>query len=188
MSVVSHGVSVEEEVTAVFFVVEVEGEVAHHAVQVVAFADDVISEVGFGIKLALVSLVEGIDVVVAPQGEIIVKGFLVGIAEVGIFNDFVEDLFTHAALAVELAGEILVVLEHQFRIIFVCMQLAADVNELIVVAELRKVKPKTVKRPAVVLMIASAVNRRVTVVHVGTVVPFDFVEGEHLLHFLYLYL
>lgn len=144
MSVIAHVVIAHEQIACVFFVIEVERKITHHAVQIVALADDVIGEIRFRVKLALVGFVEAVNVEVMAKIDVIIKGFFVIFVEGGIFNDFVESVLIHAALAVKASGKILEVLEHQFRILLISVKLAADIQELVVVIKLGDVKPKSV--------------------------------------------
>ena len=82
--------------------------------------------------------------------------------------DFVELVFAHA-LVVVVAGEVLVVLEHQFGVCLVGVECVAVVTELVVVGEGGQVNPLTRKIAVVVLAVCSAVNGGIAVAIIGFV-------------------
>lgn len=79
------------------FVVEVAGEVAHLAVEIVALADDVPGEVFFAVPLAAVGFLEVVEFVV--ELHVVIDGLLtVLVAHILVFEDKVE-----VVVAVEVA-------------------------------------------------------------------------------------
>lgn len=129
--VCAHRVVVHEQVASEGFVVEVAGEVAHLAFEIVAFVDDVPGEVFFAVPLAAVGFLEVVEFVVELQ--VVVYGFLtVLVAHIRVFEDIVEVVLRHEALVVPLPGESLVVLCHQLRVFLVGVDRLAEVDKIVV--------------------------------------------------------
>ena len=125
------------------FVVEVAGEVAHLAFEIVALADDVPGEVFFAVPLSAVgflasqALRDDLEVVeYVVELHVVIDGLLTVLAaHIRVFEDMCEVVLLHEALVVPLAGEALVVLGHQLRVFLVGVDRLAEFDEVVVAVE-----------------------------------------------------
>ena len=131
-----------EQVACESGVVEVVGEAAHLAFDVVTFGNYLFSVFFLGSVLTAVLILE-----VVKRVEFIhecVDGFSgVFVAKLAVSLDVVKRFFTEARFAVELARERVVILEHQLAAVSVLVGVdsVAEVDELIVVVKGREVNP-----------------------------------------------
>ena len=116
-------------------------------------------EVFFAVPVAAVGFLEAVEFVVKLH--VVVHGILaVLVAHIRVFEDMVEVVLRHEALVVPLAGESLVVLEHQLRVVLVGVNRLAEVDELVVVVEAAEVYPQAAERAVVVLAVSTAIDGR----------------------------
>lgn len=139
----AHRVVVHKQLASEGFVVEVAGEVAHRPFEVVAFLDDVASEVFFAVPLAAVwflasqALRDDLEVVeFVVELHVVIDGLLtVLVAHIRVFEDMCEVVLRHEALVIPLAGKSLVVLCHQLRVFLVGVDCLAEFDEVVVAVE-----------------------------------------------------
>lgn len=162
MIVSTHVVIVIEKLIGVGLVIKEPSQMAHGALDVIELIGYVLSELLFRIPLSDVHSLESVDVELMSAFQIIIESLLRIAVQFGISLDFVECIFTHAALAVQLTREALIILEHQLGIIFILMQLAAHIDELIVAIELREIEPCPENATAIILVVRTAVDRGIT--------------------------
>lgn len=102
---IAEGVVRHEQIPCIAFVIEVKGEITHHAVQIVALTDDIIGKSFLRIKFS--------HVVILGVGErIITCAFVVSIVNLAlifrqltVFYNLVECIFPWAALAIPCFGK-----------------------------------------------------------------------------------
>ncbi len=134
----------------------------HHLFEVVTAIHDVMSKVLFAVPLAHVSVVEVVERIEKLK-EVLDSLLAVLLAHFVVAGDFIESFSAHTALAVEMSGESLEVLKHQFGVVLVGMYSEAEVDKLVVVVEGREVHPQAAERAAVILGVGTAVDGRFTV-------------------------
>ena len=102
------------------------------------------------------------------------------VAHLRVFEDIVEVVLRHKAHVVPLAGESLVVLEHQLRVVLVGVNRLAEVDELVVVVEAAEVYPQATERAVVVLAVSTAIDGGFAVAGALVVVDgiFEFGDSE----------
>ena len=145
--------------------------------EIAAFLAKVLGEIFRAVPFALVPFIEIFERALIPIGEVCLVSLAALFAHIGILFDFVERFFAHAALAVPLFGEVLVILEHEFRLGFVCVQAVAERDKIAVVVKGAQIHPHAVKAAVVVLCIRAAINGGVLAFVVVRVLA-DFVSCQ----------
>ena len=166
---VIHIVVVHEQFAAIGGIVEIVCEIAHHAVEVVALVNDMPGKGFLVLPLAAVAVLEVVEALATPLHESVHGLLVVDFRQPDIFGDFIPCFLPHAAFAVPLTGEFLVVLEHQLWVVFVGVASLAEVDEVLVAVEGGEVNPQAGEVAAVVFGVCSAVERRIFVAVVGLV-------------------
>ena len=136
-------------------------------------------EVFFAVPVTAVGFLEAVEFVVKLH--VVVHGILIVlVAQLAVFLDVVEVVLVESALAVPLAGESLVVLEHQLRVFLVGVNRLAEVDELVVVVEAAEVYPQATERAVVVLAVSTAIDGGFAVAGALVVVDgiFEFGDSE----------
>jgi len=91
-------------------------EPLRQVLKVAALLAKVLGEIFGAIVFALVALLEIFERALIPIAQICLVSLAAFLAKGGIFFDFIERAFAHAALAIPLLGVVLVILEHEFRL------------------------------------------------------------------------
>ena len=109
-----------------------------------------------------------------PIAQISLVSLAAFLAKGGIFFDFIERTFVHAAFRIPLFEEVLVILEHEFRILLIRMQAVAKLDLLVVRFKGGQINPHAVETAVVVLGIRATIDCRIAVLIVCSVLA-DFV-------------
>lgn len=149
-------------------------EPLRQVLKVAALLAKVLGEIFGAIVFALVALLEIFERALIPIAEVCLVSLAAFLAKGGIFFDFVERAFAHAALAIPLFGVMLIILEHEFRLGFVSVQAVAKLNKIVVVLKGGQINPHAVETAVVVLGIGATINCRIAVLIVCSVFA-DFV-------------
>ena len=142
--------------------------------EIAAFLANVLGEIFGAIVLALVALLEIFERALIPIAEVCLVSLAPFLAKGGIFFDFIERAFAHAAFTTPLFGEVLVILEHEFRLGFVSVQAVAKLDLLAVGFKGGQINPHAVETAVVVLGIGATMDCRIAVLIVCSVFA-DFV-------------
>ena len=142
--------------------------------EIAAFLANVLGEIFGAIVLALVALLEIFERAFIPIAQISLVSLAAFLAKGGIFFDFIERAFAHAAFTIPLFGEVLVILEHEFRLDFVSVQAVAKLHEIVVGFKGGQINPHAVETAVVVLGIGATIDCRIAVLIVCSVFA-DFV-------------
>ena len=149
-------------------------EPLRQVLEIAAFLAKVLGKIFCAIVLALVAFLEIFERALIPIGKIRFICFALFLAQLGISFDFIERAFAHAAFTIPLFGEVLVILEHEFRILLIRMQAVAKLDLLAVRFKGGQINPHSIKTAAVVLGIRAKINCRIAVLIVCSVCA-DFV-------------
>ena len=113
--------------------------------EVAAFLAKVLGEIFGAIVFAFVALLEIFERALIPIAQISLVSLAAFLAQGGIFFDFIERAFAHAAFTIPLFGEVLVILEHEFRILLIRMQAVAKLDLLAVGFKGGQINPHSIK-------------------------------------------
>ena len=139
VTIVTHEVIRHKQLTSECLIIEETCHITHHLFEIIALLDDMVSEILLRIPLADIGFMELFHIVIIVLKEII-ESLLVIIRQLAVFENLIECFLTHAALAVKLARETLIILKHQLWIFLICVKLTAHINELIIIIELNNGK------------------------------------------------
>ena len=84
--------------------------------EIAAFLAKVLGEIFGAIVFALVAFLKIFERALIPIAEVCLVSLAPFLAKGGIFFDFIERAFAHAAFTIPLFGEVLIILEHEFRL------------------------------------------------------------------------
>ena len=101
-------------------------EPLRQVLEVAALLAKVLGEIFGAVVFALVALLEIFERALIPIAQISLVSLAAFLAKGGIFFDFIERAFAHAAFTIPLFGVMLVILEHEFRLGFVSVQAVAS--------------------------------------------------------------
>ena len=107
-------------------------EPLRQVLKVAALLAKVLGEIFGAIVFALVALLEIFERALIPIAQISLVSLAAFLAKGGIFFDFIERAFAHAAFTIPLRREVLVILEHELRLGFVSVQAVAKLYEIAV--------------------------------------------------------
>ena len=91
-------------------------EPLREVLEIATFLAQVLGEIFGAIVFALVALLEIFERALIPRAEVRLVSLAPFLAKGGILFDFIERAFAHAALTIPLRREVLVILEHEFRL------------------------------------------------------------------------
>lgn len=148
-------------------------EPLRQVLEVAAVLAKVLGEIFRAIVFALVALLEIFERALIPIAQISLAPFL---AQGGIFFDFVERTFAHAAFTIPFFGVVFKILVHEFQLYLIRMQAVAKLHEIVVVLKGGQINPHAVKAAVVVLCIRDTIDCRIAVLIVCSVFA-DFVLG-----------
>ena len=113
--------------------------------EIAAFLAKVLGEIFGAIVFALVALLEIFECALIPIAEVCLVSLAPFLAQLGISFDFIERAFAHAAFTIPLFGEVLVILEHEFRILLIHMLAVAKLDLLAVGFKGGQINPHSIK-------------------------------------------
>ena len=149
-------------------------EPLREVLEIAALLAKVLGKIFGAIVFALVALLEIFERALIPIAEVCLVSLAPFLAKGGIFFDFIERAFAHAAFTIPLFGEVLVILEHEFRLDFVSVQAVAKLHKIVVVLKGGQINPHSIKTAVVVLGIGATIDCRIAVLVVCSVLA-DFV-------------
>ncbi len=155
---IAEGVVRHEQIPCIAFVIEIEGEIAHHAVQIVALADDVIGKGFLRFKFSHVMVLGVGERIVTNIFVVSIEDLALILRQLTVFDNLVECIFSWTALAISCFGEALIILKHKLGIIFVIVQQGTNFKELVIAVECFQLQPSPIKGAIVVLLVRAAIN------------------------------
>ena len=120
-------------------------EPLRQVLKVAALLAKVLGEIFGAIVFALVSLLEIFERTLIPIAQICLVSLAAFLAKGGIFFDFIERAFAHAAFTIPLFGEVLVILKHELGILLIRMQAVAKLDLLAVGFKGGQINPHSIK-------------------------------------------
>lgn len=120
-------------------------EPLRQVLKVAALLAKVLGEIFGAIVFAFVALLEIFERTLIPIAQICLVSLAAFLAKGGIFFDFIERTFVHAAFRIPLFEEVLVILEHEFRILLIRMQAVAKLDLLAVRFKGGQINPHSIK-------------------------------------------
>ena len=119
-------------------------EPLRQVLEVAALLAKELGEIFGAIVFALVALLEIFERALIPITEVCLVCLAAFLAQGGIFFDFVERAFAHAAFTIPFFGEPFKILKHEFRLGFVGVQAVAKLHKIVVVLKGGQINPHAV--------------------------------------------
>ena len=142
---IAEGVARREQIPCIAFVIEVEGELTHHAIQIVALTDDIIGKSFLRIKFSHVALLGVGERIITSAFVVSFVSLALIFRQLAVFYNLVECIFPWAALAIPFSGEALIILKHELGIIFIIVQQRTNFKELLVAVECFQIQPSPIQ-------------------------------------------
>ena len=120
-------------------------EPLREVLEIAALLAKVLGKIFGAIVFALVALLEIFERALIPIAEVCLVSLAPFLAKGGIFFDFIERAFAHAAFTIPLFGEVLVILKHELGILLIRMQAVAKLDLLAVGFKGGQINPHSIK-------------------------------------------